>query len=83
MEGNYEEELVKAGFKKYVGDEVDIYFHPTKCTHAANCIKYLPSTFNMTRKPWILPNGSRREDNKRVVKTCPSGALKFIEKWPE
>ncbi|MCK1998889.1 (4Fe-4S)-binding protein [Psychrobacillus psychrodurans] len=75
-----EENFIEQGYKKYYGDEIDIYFHPTKCTHAANCIKYLPSVFNVNHKPWIYPNGALREDGKRVVHNCPSDALKFIDK---
>ncbi|MFJ7972398.1 (4Fe-4S)-binding protein [Psychrobacillus sp. NPDC096389] len=75
-----EKVLLQAGYKKYNGLEVDVYFHPGKCTHAANCLKYLPSTFNMSRKPWILPDAALREDVKRVVANCPSEALAFIEK---
>lgn len=75
-----EKELEENGYKRYYGDEIDIYFHPTKCTHAANCIKYLPSVFDVNKKPWINPNGSLREDAKRVVFNCPSDALRFIDK---
>lgn len=75
-----EKVLLNAGYKKYTGHEVDVYFHLGKCTHAANCIKYLPSSFNMSRKPWILPDAALREDVKRVIATCPSKALIFIEK---
>ncbi|SES11171.1 (4Fe-4S)-binding protein [Psychrobacillus sp. OK032] len=75
-----EKALLNAGYKKYNGYEVDVYFHIGKCIHAANCIKYLPSTFNMSRKPWILPDAALREDVKRVIATCPSEALKHIEK---
>lgn len=80
MEDFYETNLINAGYKKYTGTEVDVFFHQDKCTHAANCIKYLPSTFNMNRKPWILPNAALREDVKRIVLTCPSEALLFIDK---
>lgn len=72
--------LIEAGYKKYDGNEIDIYFHPVKCTHAANCIKYLPSVFNMNRKPWIIPDEGLREDVKRVIANCPSEALIYIEK---
>ncbi|TQR18474.1 (4Fe-4S)-binding protein [Psychrobacillus soli] len=80
MEDFYEQYLINAGYKKYNGHEVDVFFHPKKCTHAANCLKYLPSTFNMSRKPWILPDAALREDVKRVIATCPSQALIYIEK---
>lgn len=80
MSDHHEAELLKAGYKKYTGQEVDVYFHAKKCTHAANCLKYLPSTFNVNRKPWILPDAALREDVKRVIATCPSEALVFIEK---
>ncbi|MDI2588892.1 (4Fe-4S)-binding protein [Psychrobacillus sp. NEAU-3TGS] len=73
-------DLLQRGYKKYTGHEVDVYFHTGKCTHAANCLKYLPATFNMNRKPWILPDAALREDVKRVIATCPSEALIYIEK---
>lgn len=80
MENNNDTDLLMQGYKKYDGKEIDVYFHMKKCTHAANCLKYLPSTFNMNRKPWIIPDAALREDVKRVVKTCPSEALIVIDK---
>lgn len=77
---DFEAALIEAGYKKYYGNEIDVYFHPDICTHAANCIKYLPSSFKVNRKPWILPDAALREDVKRVINTCPSGALLFKEK---
>ncbi|WP_144509796.1 (4Fe-4S)-binding protein [Bacillus sp. FJAT-22090] len=77
---DFETALMDAGYKKYYGKEVDVFFHPLKCTHAANCIKYLPSSFNVNRKPWIFPDAALKEDVKRVITTCPSGALLFSEK---
>ncbi|TQR20596.1 (4Fe-4S)-binding protein [Psychrobacillus vulpis] len=79
MHEENEKDLIKAGYKKYKSEEIDVFFHAGKCTHAANCIKYLPSTFNMNRKPWVEPSASLHEDVKRVIATCPSNALHFIE----
>ena len=80
MNKGLENILTDVGYKKYEGNEIDVYFHAGKCTHVANCIKYLPSVFNMSRKPWVLPDGGLREDVKRVIATCPSEALIYVEK---
>ncbi|ALC85611.1 MULTISPECIES: (4Fe-4S)-binding protein [Bacillaceae] len=66
-------------YKIYTSQDIDVYFNLNKCTHAANCVKYLPSVFNVNRKPWIQPDAALIEDVKRVIATCPSGALLYKE----
>ncbi|AEO02208.1 (4Fe-4S)-binding protein [Listeria monocytogenes] len=75
-----EETLLELGYRKYRGAEVDIYFNTNVCEHSGNCVKGNAELFNLDRKPWIMPDNVSKEEAKRVIHTCPSGALQYIEK---
>ena len=63
--------------KDYVGKEVTVSFDPVLCQHSAECVRGLPSVFDTTRRPWILPDAGRASDVIEVVARCPSGALRI------
>ncbi|EDO1156995.1 (4Fe-4S)-binding protein [Listeria innocua] len=75
-----EETLLEQGYRKYRGADVDIYFNTNICAHSGNCVKGNAELFNLDRKPWIMPDNVPKEAAKRVIHTCPSGALQYIEK---
>lgn len=75
-----EEELLAAGYRKYCGDGVDIYFNASMCQHSGKCVWGNKEIFNTARKPWIEPNNAAVSEVKCVIDTCPSGALKYIIK---
>ncbi len=75
-----EKELLAKGYRKYCGDGVDIYFNGAMCAHSGNCVRGNKAIFNTKRKPWIEPNNATVREVKRVIDTCPSGALKYIIK---
>ena len=33
--------------------------------------------FTLNRRPWIMPDNADTAEVKRVIDTCPSGALKY------
>lgn len=71
--------LQKAGYRKYLGNEMDIYYHAGICEHAGECVRGNPEVWEVGRKPWILPDKGQKSDMQRVINRCPSGALKFIK----
>ena len=73
-----EKELLEAGYRKYYGKNIDVFFKKELCTHSKNCVNGDPDVFNVKRRPWVLPDADDAEEVKRVVETCPSGALQYI-----
>ncbi len=87
MEGNKiagqevtEEELLAQGYRKYSGNEIDIFYHKGICAHVGNCVRGNAAVFEVGRRPWILPDEASADEDARVINTCPTGALKFIRK---
>lgn len=75
-----EELLLENGFRKYVGEDVEVFYNKDLCTHSGNCVKGNKEVFEVGRRPWILPDNASAEEGTRVIDTCPSGALKYIVK---
>lgn len=63
--------------KEYSNGEVVITWEPNKCIHSENCVKGLPSVFNLDQKPWINAEGAASDKIVEQVKKCPSGALGY------
>src|SRR4051812_8230406 len=61
----------------YVADEVTVTFDPTRCVHAAECIRALPEVFDTRRARWIRPERASADDVVRAVERCPTGALHY------
>lgn len=78
-----EDELLQEGYRKYSGNLMDVYFSKNICVHAGKCVHGDSETFNLDRKPWILPEDDRVEKIIKVIDTCPSGALKYKLKEEE
>ena len=62
--------------KLYRGTAVDVSFDGARCRHAAECLRGLPSVFDVDRRPWIVPDGADPGDVVDVVARCPTGALR-------
>lgn len=75
-----EKELKEKGYRVYRGEEGDVYFNLSICTHSGNCVRTLPEVFNVKRTPWVMANNAAKEAIKETVLRCPSGALQYIEK---
>ncbi|MGP2968559.1 (4Fe-4S)-binding protein [Serratia marcescens] len=48
--------------------------------HSANCVRGNAAIFTLNRRPWIMPDNAEPAGVKRVIDSCPSGALKYREK---
>lgn len=50
------------------------------CIHSGNCVKSLPSVFQVqTGKFTIIQDGAPEDQIRKTVSECPSGALKIEE----
>lgn len=63
--------------KTYTGAQVDVSFDGEVCEHAAECVRGLPSVFDLKARPWIQPDNATAADVVDVVGRCPSGALRI------
>lgn len=75
-----EAELLAAGYRKYQGEDIDIYYNKNICAHIGNCVRGNPAVFEVGRRPWILADNASADEVVKVINTCPSGALKYIRK---
>ena len=50
------------------------------CTHSGNCVKSLPSVFQVKDGKFvIIPDGAPEDQVRKTVHACPSGALRIRE----
>lgn len=71
--------LLEKGYKEYRGPKLNVYFNRDMCQHAGRCIHGNGKVFNLEQKPWIRPEAGDTEDIKRIISSCPSGALQYIQ----
>lgn len=74
-----DENLDQAGYRRYRGKEMDIYYNAQICEHAGECVRGNAAVWEVGRRPWIIPDNGERFDNQEIINRCPSGALKFIK----
>ncbi len=65
------------GPRKYKGTDFSVSYDKNICTHSAVCVKTLPLVFDPKKKPWVNTAGASKKEIQDMIKTCPSGALKF------
>ncbi|MEV4939430.1 (4Fe-4S)-binding protein [Streptomyces zaomyceticus] len=63
--------------KEYEGEGITVTFEPRRCLHAAECVHGLPEVFDLSRRPWVLPDAAEAGPVAEVVRRCPSGALRY------
>lgn len=61
----------------YATDEITVTFDPTRCIHAAECIRTAPAVFDSRRLRWIKPELGDPELIVAAVHRCPTGALAY------
>lgn len=67
--------------QKYEGKNIVVYFEGSRCIHAARCVSGLPNVFKANvPEPWIEPDAANADELAALIKTCPSGALRFERK---
>jgi uncharacterized Fe-S cluster protein YjdI len=63
--------------QEYKNDKIAVRYDPKVCIHAGECVRGLPSVFDVSKKPWIDVNGAAVDAIIEQVKRCPSGALSY------
>jgi uncharacterized Fe-S cluster protein YjdI len=61
--------------QEYKNPQVIVRYDPQVCIHAGECVRGLPSVFDVSKKPWVNVDGASAEAIAEVVGRCPSGAL--------
>jgi uncharacterized Fe-S cluster protein YjdI len=67
----------EAPMQEYKNDKLVVRYVRYDCIHAGECVRGLPSVFNVSKKPWIDVNGASPAAIVEQVKYCPSGALTY------
>jgi uncharacterized Fe-S cluster protein YjdI/CDGSH-type Zn-finger protein len=67
----------KGSTRTYERDELTVVWDATRCTHVAECLKALPETFDVTRRPWVDVAASEADAIAAAIRLCPTGALKY------
>jgi uncharacterized Fe-S cluster protein YjdI len=57
--------------------QIVVRYDPKICIPAGECVRGLPSVFNVSKKPWIDVNGASADAIAEQVRCCPSGALSY------
>lgn len=65
--------------KEYKKEDITITWTPSKCQHAAVCVKTLPQVYNPKEKPWIKPENATSKELMDQIDQCPSGALGYYK----
>lgn len=68
---------MKSKRRSYQGSEITVSFDARRCIHAARCVRGLPEVFDPDRRPWIAPDAAAAERVAEVVRSCPTGALRY------
>ena len=61
----------------FPGNGIVVQFRPTRCIHAADCVRGLPRVFRPGERPWIHAERSEADQVAEVVGRCPTGALTY------
>ncbi len=61
----------------YYGKDITVIYNHGICAHVSDCIIGLMEVFNRRRQPWVEPDAAPVEDVIRVIRTCPTGALRY------
>jgi uncharacterized Fe-S cluster protein YjdI len=63
--------------EEYKNAKLVVRYDPGVCIHAGECVRGLPSVFNLSKKPWVDVGGASAAAIIEQVKCCPSGALTY------
>ena len=61
----------------YSTDQITVTYDPTRCIHAAECIRAQPAVFDSSRRRWIRPELGDAGAVADAVRRCPTGALHY------
>jgi uncharacterized Fe-S cluster protein YjdI len=53
--------------QEYRNDKIVVRYDPKICSHSGECVRGLPSVFNVSKNPWIDVYGASRPPNRSSV----------------
>jgi uncharacterized Fe-S cluster protein YjdI len=62
--------------QRYETDQIAVTFDPSRCIHAAACVRGLPLVFDPRERRWVRLEHAPAADVAAVVARCPTGALR-------
>jgi len=77
--GKKDEDRIPDEMENYEGTDIIIHDNRGVCSHRGHCTDHLPNVFRMKHKPWINPDVENPDEEARVIKMCPSGALSYTK----
>lgn len=63
--------------QEYATPAIEVTFEPALCIHARRCVTGLPAVFDVSQRPWVMPENAPPDEIARVIGQCPSGALRY------
>ena len=63
---------------EYRNDKITVRYDPEICIHAGDCVRGLPSVFDVAKKPWVDVDRALPQDIAAQIEKCPSGALSYV-----
>lgn len=67
----------QTGISEYAAPGIVVTWEPTRCQHAAECVRGLPAVFDAQKRPWITPGEASVDELVTVIDRCPSFALGY------
>lgn len=59
----------------YTSPEITVEWRRELCIHCGNCLRGLPTVFDVEAKPWINLDGATADEVRNQVSQCPSKAI--------
>ena len=59
---------------RYRGKRITVWWDGAKCNHNGNCLRSLPTVFNIKRPRWVAPDAARRVTAGRAGGSDETGA---------
>lgn len=63
--------------REYQSDKITVFWDSDKCIRSGNCDRQLPQVFDINKRPWVNIDAADVDEIKRVIDTCPTGALSY------
>jgi CDGSH-type Zn-finger protein/uncharacterized Fe-S cluster protein YjdI len=67
--------MATAKIFRYEGRQATVTWDGSRCIHAGECTRGLPSVFSSKHDPWAQPDNAPIDALAAIVDRCPSGAL--------
>ncbi|MBX7152987.1 (4Fe-4S)-binding protein [bacterium] len=63
--------------RDYKNKQITVFWESKLCIHSGNCVRGLPSVFDLKKHPWINVDAENADTIAQAIDRCPSGALSY------